>query len=63
MEHFHNNLMKLGGSLGNVPQKMKNLVLKLDIFWTVSPFLRVLIVLSINCTLENGLTVRNTQSY
>jgi hypothetical protein len=24
--HFHNNLMKLGGSLGNVPQKMKNLL-------------------------------------
>jgi hypothetical protein len=24
VEHFHNNLMKLGGSLGNVPQKMKN---------------------------------------
>jgi hypothetical protein len=21
MEHIHNNLMKLGGSLGNVPQK------------------------------------------
>jgi hypothetical protein len=24
MEHIHNNLMELGGSLGNVPQKMKN---------------------------------------
>jgi hypothetical protein len=26
MEHNHNNLMKLGGSPGNVPQKMKNLL-------------------------------------
>jgi hypothetical protein len=26
MEHIHNNLMKLGGSLGKVPQKMKNLL-------------------------------------
>jgi hypothetical protein len=26
MEHIHNNLMKLGGSLANVPQKMKNLL-------------------------------------
>jgi hypothetical protein len=26
MEHFHNNLMKLRGSLGNVPQIMKNLL-------------------------------------
>jgi hypothetical protein len=23
IEHIHNNLMELGGSLGNVPQKMK----------------------------------------
>jgi hypothetical protein len=23
MEHIYNNLMKLGGSLGNVPQKLK----------------------------------------
>jgi hypothetical protein len=22
MEHFHNNLMKLGGPLGNVPKKI-----------------------------------------
>jgi hypothetical protein len=26
VEHIRNNLMKLGGSLGNVPQKMKNLL-------------------------------------
>jgi hypothetical protein len=25
MEHIHNNLMKLGGSLGNVPHNLKNL--------------------------------------
>jgi hypothetical protein len=29
--------MQLGGSLGNVPQKMK----KKYIFWTVSPFSKV----------------------
>jgi hypothetical protein len=23
MEHIHNNLMKLGRSLGNIPQKLK----------------------------------------
>jgi hypothetical protein len=33
--------MKLGGSLGNDPQKMK----KLDIFRTVSPFSRVQFIL------------------
>jgi hypothetical protein len=33
-----NNLMKLGGSLGNVPQKLKKLVIKT---WTVCPFSRV----------------------
>jgi hypothetical protein len=27
MEHIHNNLIKLGGSLGNVPQNWKNLYL------------------------------------
>jgi hypothetical protein len=27
MEHIHNNSMKLGGSLGNVPQKLKKLVI------------------------------------
>jgi hypothetical protein len=53
MKHINNKLMKLGGSLGNVPQKMKNLLQKLDIFRTVSP----------NCALENGLTVRNILSF
>jgi hypothetical protein len=48
--------MKLGGSLGNVPQKIKNL--KLDIFRAVSPFSKVQFILNcINCTHENGLTV------
>jgi hypothetical protein len=28
MEHIHNNLMKLGGSLGNVPHKNEKLVIK-----------------------------------
>jgi hypothetical protein len=40
MEHIHNNLIKIGGSLGNVPQKLKILV-----FGTVSPFLSVHIIL------------------
>jgi hypothetical protein len=28
MEHIHNNLLTLGGSLGNVPQKLKIVVIK-----------------------------------
>jgi hypothetical protein len=47
MENMHNNLMKLGGPKGNVPQKLKKkLVIKLDIFRTVSPFSRVQFILS-----------------
>jgi hypothetical protein len=54
------NLMKLG----NVPPKLKkNLVSKLDIFRSVSPFSRVQFILFINCTLENALTVRNISSF
>jgi hypothetical protein len=30
MEHIHNNLMKLGGSLGNVTQKFKKLAIKMN---------------------------------
>jgi hypothetical protein len=33
-------------SLGNFPQKMKNLLYKLDIFRTVSPFSRVQFILA-----------------
>jgi hypothetical protein len=40
--------MKLGGSLGNVLQKLKNLVINLY---------------CINFTLENGLAVRNVSSF
>jgi hypothetical protein len=40
--------MKLGGSLGNVPQKFKETCYKNSI-----------ISGRINCTLENGLTTRN----
>jgi hypothetical protein len=47
MEHIHNNLMKLGGSLGNVPQKMKEMLY----FGLLVHFQE----LKINCTLENGL--------
>jgi hypothetical protein len=46
MEHFHNNLMKLGGSLG-----------------ILLYFTRYFLTHSINCTLENGLTVRNISSF
>jgi hypothetical protein len=53
--------MKLVGSLGNVPQKMKNLLVKngqlVHFKSTIYTDL-----LSINCTLENGLTVRNISS-
>jgi hypothetical protein len=28
MEHIHNNLIKLGGSLLNVPKKLKKIVIK-----------------------------------
>jgi hypothetical protein len=33
MELIHNNLMKLGGSLGNVPQKMKKTCYKNSIYF------------------------------
>jgi hypothetical protein len=32
MEHIHNNLMKLGGSLGNVPQKLKQTCYKNSLY-------------------------------
>jgi hypothetical protein len=56
--------MNLGGSLGKVPQKMKNLLEKLDIFRTVSPFSRIkfINIQFINCTLENRPAVRNISS-
>jgi hypothetical protein len=57
MEYIHNNLMKLGGSLGNVPQKMKNLLLKLDIFQTVSPFSRVQFILILDLIIGSVLFV------
>jgi hypothetical protein len=51
MEHIHNNVMELGVSLCNVPQKLKKLVINLDIFWTV------------NITLENEITVQDISSF
>jgi hypothetical protein len=51
--------MKLGGSLVNVPQKSKK---RFDIFQTFSPFSRVQFYL-INCTPENGLSIRNKSSF
>jgi hypothetical protein len=40
MEHILKNLLKLGGSLCNGPQRLrkKNLVYKIDIFRIISPF-------------------------
>jgi hypothetical protein len=55
MEHIRNNFIKLGGSLGKVPQKFKKLV----IFRTVSPYYCLFIVY----TLENGQTVRIISSF
>jgi hypothetical protein len=48
---FNNKyLMKLEGPPGNVPQKLKKLVIKkLYIFWTVSPFSRVQFIQFIKC--------------
>jgi hypothetical protein len=54
MEHIHNNLMKLGGSLGNVPQKKNEKKIQ---------FITTICNLVLNCTLENGLTVRNISSF
>jgi hypothetical protein len=50
-KYFYVNLMKLGGSLGNVPQKLKKK--KLDIFRTVSPFSRVKFILIIQFAITN----------
>jgi hypothetical protein len=46
-----------GGSLGNVPQKMKNFFIKTR-YTKPNDFFT-----SINCTLENGPTVRNISSF
>jgi hypothetical protein len=53
MEHAHNNLMKLGVSLGNVPQKLKKkLVIKKN-----SIYFGLLLLF------ENGPTVRNISCF
>jgi hypothetical protein len=40
MEHIHNNLMKLGGSQSNL-KKIEKKLLKINTFWTISPFSKV----------------------
>jgi hypothetical protein len=42
MEHIYNNLTKLGGSLGKVPQNLKEIVIKLNIFWIVKSIFEIL---------------------
>jgi hypothetical protein len=50
--------MKLGRSLGNIPQKLNELVLKTRYISDCQS-----ISVSINCTLENRLTFRNISSF
>jgi hypothetical protein len=52
MENIHNNLMKLGVSLGNVSQKMKNLI-----------YFGLLVHFQEYNLVENWLTVRNVSSF
>jgi hypothetical protein len=96
MEHIHNNLMKLGGSPGNVPHKIKTgvtiaqggvlpniqavllpkktekkaclgkqktLVLVPSKNFISFHLLQYKNLYCINCTLENGLTVRNISRF
>jgi hypothetical protein len=58
--NIKNNLMKLGRSLGNVPQKLKiKLVIKTRYISECSSiFKSINSVLSTNCTFENGLKVQ-----
>jgi hypothetical protein len=69
MQHIHNNLMKLGGSLGDVPQNLKKNLLKNSIYYGLLVHFQEYNIYfkynlySINCTLENGLTVRNISSF
>jgi hypothetical protein len=49
--------MKLGGSLGNVPQKLKTSYKESIYFGLLVHFQEI------NCTLENGLTARNISSF
>jgi hypothetical protein len=58
MEHIHNNL-KLGGSLGNVPQNWKKKCYKNSIYFGVLVHFKeynLYCIYCINCTLENRLT-------
>jgi hypothetical protein len=59
MEHIHNDLMKLGGSLGNVPQKLKKTCYKNLTYFGLLVHFQDYNLHCINCTLEIGLTVRN----
>jgi hypothetical protein len=47
MEHIHNNLMKSGGSLGNLPQKLKN-INKNQIFFGLLVHFQEYFIFSIN---------------
>jgi hypothetical protein len=49
MEHIHNNLMQLGGSQGNFPQKLKKKLV------SQTGYIPDCVYISINRTLKNGL--------
>jgi hypothetical protein len=61
MEHIHNNLMILGGSLGNVPQKFKKAKtcyknsINFGLLVHFQEYNLYIILVHINYTLENGL--------
>jgi hypothetical protein len=57
MERIHYNLMKLGWSLGNVPQKMKKIVIKTRYISDFSYIFKSKIYT------ENGLTVQNISNF
>jgi hypothetical protein len=64
------NLMKSGGSLGNVPKKLKkktyyknSIYFGLLVQFQEFNLYRINNKYSINCTLENVLTVRNISNY
>jgi hypothetical protein len=57
--------MKLGGSLGNVPQKMKKSCYKNSIYFGMLVHFHECNLYSYTylCALENGLTVQNISSF
>jgi hypothetical protein len=53
---IHNDLIQLGGSLGNVPQKLKKYSYKNSIYFGLLDHFQEYYLYGINFTLENDLT-------